>query len=455
MLSTQSIDLKLSIPIETSNIKSMKDAVNMFSSIGLVWDVLSLACAWRGLVEIFCPALIDGDASSSSFYVKVLVPTNTQLKKQIKNQVSYGVGSIQVSVEQTCKNCPHYSQEGDQKQSKSIVRSKKLPGSLDEDHCIQRAVIHNNGRYKGELLLPIEHFNGVPSLSISVLIYRLFHDITLKQCASKLVWRIVNARLSTLKFCAVRIQCTKCFRFLVRNNGDSLNGTNNKISNISFWNHPIPMVSDPTRTKTAMGNIGHSGRSKISSCPNGCEDYHAAAKWELSGITHDITGSGKLYAERDTALILLGRGLNASLVEEAAWQSDSGVVFQRGVPLCSVIKSKMHNLRSRRFQSKSNDVPNFSMMERARIELYMHCMDLKGIIKRQMDFLCRCKKISKDKFNLNSFEMSATSALGQDGKVLHLNYDSNMSPILELQLVDCVRCLDNSTEIGWSIMKSL
>ena len=72
-----------------------------------------------------------------------------------------------------------------------------------------------------------------------------------------------------------------------------------------------------------------------------------------------------------------------------------------------------------------------------------------------MDFLCRCKKISKDKFNLNSFEMSATSALGQDGKVLHLNYDSNMSPILELQLVDCVRCLDNSTEIGWSIMKSL
>ena len=463
LVSTQSIDLKLSIPIEANNIKSMKTAVNMFFSNGLVLDVLSLACAWRSLAEKFSPALMNDHVSSSFFYVKVLLPHKTKSKKEIKSFVSYGVDSIQVSVEDIYKDCPYQSKEDDQKQFMPIVRSKKLPGSLDP--LKQRAVIHDNSTYKGELLLPVEHFHGVPSLSISVLIYRLLHDMTLKQGVSQLVWRIANARLSTLKFCAVRIQCTKCFQFLVSHDGDSLNsnkytqanrtkGRNSEISNNSFWNCPIPTVSDFTRTKLRNGNSG-SVCAKALGCPNGCEDCHAAPKWELSGIVDDGTGSGKLYAERDAALMLLGRGLDVSLVEEGAWQSDSGVVFQRGVPLGAFIKSKMNNLQDYRIQHKSNDAPDFSVTERARIELYRHCMDFEGIIKRKMDYLCRCKKISKDKSSLNSFEMIATSALGQDGKVLQNFPQSNMSPILELQLVDCICCLENSTEIGWSIMKSL
>ena len=96
-----------------------------------------------------------------------------------------------------------------------------------------------------------------------------------------------------------------------------------------------------------------------------------------------------------------------------------------------------------------------SLAERAKVMLYKHCTGSKGTIQRRLDLICRSKKLSKKKYMLSPFGVSVISALGRDGKVIQSNYASNMSPILELQLVDCVHCLEDTSSIGWSIIKTL
>ena len=283
-----------------------------------------------------------------------------------------------------------------------------------------------------------------------------------------MVCRIADAYLSTLKYCAVKIQCTKCFQFLV---DKDRNGKRNNLQNcalvqitersndITFWDRPLPMVQQRDEIKKSNHCYGS---ERILECPNGCEYHHAVAKWELSGIVEDRTGSAKLYAERESVVMLLGEGLDVKLIEQGAWTSSSGIVFQRGIPLKNCISSaqrlsfQQHNAASRVTSNKyTKNILMFSPSERAKIALYHHCVKTREAKLQTFDLLCRCKKISKSKPTFNRFEMNSISALGKNGKVIQLNHNSTMSPIVELHLLDCIRCLHDSTQNGWAIKMSL
>ena len=464
LVRNQAVDIDLNISLKPINVMSMKKAVGLFLSLSLHEEVLSIACAWRSLAEkgFICSTIIDDSNSSEPFITrKVFVPYINSFMGH-----SQSIDSIRLHVLKSLENvdCPI------DLAVKSMVALSagrlKLPGDLDS--IVNRGSNIKCGFRKRELVLPAESFDGVPSFSLMSLSYKLFHELNLSQSAMQMVCRIADAYLSTLKYCAVKIQCTKCFQFLV---DKDRNGKRNNLQNcalvqitersndITFWDRPLPMVQQ----RDEMKKSNHCyGSERILECPNGCEYHHAVAKWELSGIVEDRTGSAKLYAERESVVMLLGEGLDVKLIEQGAWTSSSGIVFQRGIPLKNCISSaqrlsfQQHNAASRVTSNKyTKNILMFSPSERAKIALYHHCVKTREAKLQTFDLLCRCKRISKSKPTFNRFEMNSISALGKNGKVIQLNHNSTMSPIVELHLLDCIRCLHDSTQNGWSIKMSL
>ncbi len=433
----QSADITLTLPIVSKNIETMKDALNSWPSLKLNEDILALSCGWRVIAEsTTCPLVIDNSNSPTpNFMTKVFFSITKASKGQLNSYKTSRVDLVQVNLvnykDQNPEPC--FSVPVCTELNASSGMCMSLPGALNSRI---RPIIRNKGIERAD------NFHGIPSLNISNLIYRLYHDLSCNQLVSQLVFRIANAKLSTLKFCSVRIQCTNCYQYLTNKDTDISDNFTNQQSNTSFWDRPLPIASEIGRM---MGpkSISFAPKSvRTLVCPNGCNENHAAVKWEVSGFVDDSTGLAKLYAERDMALMLLGTGLDANLIEKGAWLSSKGIVFQRGIPLGSHIQS--------------NYLRKLSTIERAKVALYHHCIKSLKSTRKEFDLVCRCKKLlNSRKQSLNRFELSATSALGQNGKVVQLNHDSTSSPMIELQLVDCISCLEKSVDVSWSIVKLL
>ena len=167
-----------------------------------------------------------------------------------------------------------------------------------------------------------------------------------------------------------------------------------------------------------------------------------------------------MYAERDVAIALFGRGTNVDLIEEAAWQSEQGVVFQRGVEFSSTIKRNVYNVRrklsnniQKGFQSLSTDLKNdISIKERASLELYYFA---KKIVARRLDAICRAKTFARSKTTFSRSEICTTAALGQQGKMISSCSETYSLPLLELKLEDCSRRIESCEQTGWSMIQSL
>ena len=180
----------------------------------------------------------------------------------------------------------------------------------------------------------------------------------------------------------------------------------------------------------------------------------------VSCFVNDSTGLVKLYAEREVAIALFGRGINVDLIEEAAWQSEHGVVFQRGVAFSSKIKRsvcnvgrKLRNNKQKGFQTLSTDMKNdITIKERALLELYYFA---KKITARRLDIICRAKTFTRDKTGLSRSEICTTTVLGQQGKMISSCSETYSLPLLELKLEDCSRCIESCEETGWSMIQSL
>ncbi|MBN8488163.1 MAG: GGDEF domain-containing protein [Burkholderiales bacterium] len=172
---------------------------------------------------------------------------------------------------------------------------------------------------------------GVPICSIGDIFRLLCADLrgqSRSHLAPSLVREIRMAQFLGVSYCQVTAECCTCFKALVAYKSPSpapLPESQTK----SYWNHPLPGVDShprplPKSNPTLMSHLR---------CPNGC-DGPASVKWECSGTLDDGTGQAKLYAERDTARLLLG--MSASMtkrIELGVLHHPRGtMVFSRGVP---------------------------------------------------------------------------------------------------------------------------
>ncbi len=454
----QSTRLKLKIPLQQDNIDSINKVLKDFSSsVKLMLNCIHLASAWREISEHYlrCPLVTCGDEGCLSSNI-VATSFETKNVLQVQEDAFCFVDAIHLSIrkENTIKG-------GIKNAISSFNKRRYLPGNL---RISTKRKINENGSV-GKLLAPIEIFHGLPTMTIASMNYRLLQDKILQQQHLNLVYRIANIQLLALRFCSIRIQCTKCFKYLTEVNtalSKNYDSTGNVLSSSHaikierhFWNEPL---QKKRRDNNLYGQNNKYINSKLK-CPSGCMIHHAVPKWELSAFVDDNTGLAKLYAERDVAKAFLGSNLNVELIEEAAWQSEQGIVYQKGVVLNSKVKKSIRSLQKRLFcdghvsvssrqGDYSRDIPK---KQRAQLELDYFAKRVRG----QLDIICRAKISTKDKIGLRQSDLCTIAALGQDGRVYSSSSKTNTVPLLELKLEDCSRCVEDASQSGWSILQSL
>ena len=185
----------------------------------------------------------------------------------------------------------------------------------------------------------------------------------------------------------------------------------------------------------------------------------------------DGSGQAKLYAERETALSLLGSGLRVYDIEAGAWHLEGGVMFQKAVPPKSFVKQAVleaqalaqaeMNRRPARTRRKliDEDIIKFLTVE-ARAEYYMqqHCRK-SSEPARSLDYYVRCKPLSKEAISLNqtSVEM-AIPPVKDYMQASCMDVTTYSLPPLKLSLVDCsiprYEAL-TTTEASWDLVRAL
>ena len=207
-----------------------------------------------------------------------------------------------------------------------------LPGELHSSRAPRRN--RNSARNPpyaiGPLVRPVPaQAAGVPVCSIGDIFRLLCADLrgqSRSHLAPSLVREIRKAQFLGVSYCQVTAECPTCFKALVAYKSPS---PLPKSQTKSYWNHPLPGANTPT---VPLPKSNPTPTSHLR-CPNGCNGP-ASVKWECSGTLDDGTGQAKLYAERDTARLLLG--MSASMtkrIELGVLHHPRGtMVFSRGVP---------------------------------------------------------------------------------------------------------------------------
>jgi len=338
---------------------------------------------------------------------------------------------------------------------------KFLPGMLNRRlHRVPPLIfnVHQGGeknythcRNRHSLLAWLKCQGGVPSASLAELhwdICAALKDGNYAYSKPSLLRRIHNAKILGILFCRARVECTQCFQVLT--SGRS--------------------AEQIDRAAT------HEKREKsILFCPSGCSSSHAAVKWECSAIIDDGTGQCKLYAERESALLLLGGSLDVASIENGAWELDGGVFFQPSLPASSyamefikdaTIKARRCNVetkRNKRIKIHSKDLPSaFSLLPagvKAEYLLHKHCRQwYQHNHHLKMDLFCRCKPLSEHVTSVNQTEIQVAKAwIAKVGLDFGTAPTASLPP-LKLTLEDACLASEETyddTSAGWNLLKNI
>jgi len=213
-------------------------------------------------------------------------------------------------------------------------------------------------------------------------------------------------------------------------------------------------------------------------CPSGCSRSHGAVKWECSALIDDGTGQARLYADRESALLLLGDNLNVEAIEKGAWELDEGVFFQPALPASShlmqcitdaSIKTRSCTINNdnigerKKDRSCNGDPPSiFSLLPataKAEYLLQQHCRHwYQHHHHRNMDLFCRCKPLSEDVTSVNQTEIQVAKAwIAKVGVDFGATATASLPP-LSLILEDACLAAEESYDdniAGWGILRSL
>lgn len=306
----------------------------------------------------------------------------------------------------------------------------------------------------GEAFAVAKHA-GIPTSSVTELHWAVCEDLrtgSKRYVAPSLVQRIRAATFLGVNYCRAQASCTKCFQALIRHRS----GKKGKCvaeeddSQLSFWNVPLPLEKNEAITGSSVAGYPsrpHGGTCRSNSplrCPKNCGIKHATIKWECSGVLDDGTGQAKLYAERDTAVMLLRlASQEMQLIEAGAWFLESGIVFsktaptkkhlQEAVQLAQSRAVEQHRGRKKRLQAADVLV---HMPTQARAEyLLEQCCRSSGQEVWRVDFFVRCKPTGD---HLNQTEIDRVVE-GRKQRVRKVDTGTYSLPPLKLNLVDCCR----------------
>jgi hypothetical protein len=337
------------------------------------------------------------------------------------------------------------------------------------------------------LAVPNDVDCGVSALSLADLHWKICADMRNRsqtELAPSMVRVIRNATLLSLSFCRALAECTKCFQSLKSKRAHI--GSNRPVSGVvsfvqetkekTYWHVPFPMVGNQGKTAEMATSAQKPTREDPRSCtslvcPNGCSLEHARIKWECSGLLDDGSGQAKLYAERETALSLLGSGLRVNDIEAGAWCVEGGILFQNNVPPKSFVKQavleaqsmaqrEMNRLpKTKRQRLANDDVVKYLTVE-ARAEYYMqqHCRQSREPT-RSLDYYVRCKPLSNEAIHLNQTQVEmAVPPVRDYMQASTMNVTTYSLPPLKLSLVDCsvpkYEAFGN-TDSSWDLVRAM
>jgi len=422
----QSIDLKLMIPCcQDRDSTTAADVI----SLGLHADISTMALAWYHLAQDgrTCPLLACGwdefcsdNTNNNNYTVYVQFPVSSCGVQRKTGRLHFESNSSLIrtflnSDTSSGSNYPTtttFTHIGGRKVLPGMLSCRTIPRKLFRQkqktttaHCGEATTVAST------------NLAGVTPVSIAEIHAEIYQNVKVQLnflSAPSLVRVLVHTRLIKLSFCRARAECTRCFSVLTKH-------TNN-----NDW-----MV-----------------------CPSGCKRLHASIKWECSGVVQDGTGHAKLYAERDTALILLGKGLEVDLVEQAAWQKPLGVTFIKQVPPNHDLKRAVYNARSQALvqRQQKNTLDFLSKQEKGEYELQRFCRESREPF-RELDLVVRCKPVVLSGEGLIDHTELVTMSI-KGNEFATLNCATLKLPILELSLVDCIQS-NETVELGWDLVRAL
>ena len=447
----QTIDIKLRIP---SNL-DLYDKHDKFQRLkNIPRRVLALTSAWQYVAESCFAPLISGgwnelqDCSQHELEldeVQISFPLHCDHSQPIDiEKFSFAFSKLRHSHE----TLRYFSTQG--KSNFDYYGGMKFyKGMLDNRLC--RSIILGRGSNKNycEAIIPPHLIIGSPAdVSIST-----FHCMrsSVAQDSTRLC-KIKNAHVSKVRFCRARAECSRCYKALIRSTRTNVKQT--------FWDRPFPIGSllNNVQKSKKTASISKGSRKTNLVCPSGCDRRHAYIKWESSGVLKDNTGTAKLYTERETTILILGKDINIDVIEEGAWNCSNGITYQAGVPLHMDLRLELDRVKADNANKKGGrdlkPETDLSKEFRACYEMHCHCT-LSDHLHRQMDFLCQHKPPKKNSRLVKPIEISLISTFGDQQGVIKSNDSSMMTPLLEFSLIDCFRSYDEPQNIGWSMINAL
>jgi hypothetical protein len=456
----QSIDIKLTIPINDSMKLALGRRLAKMFSFALPEMQLLLACIWCQVLDE-APMLLDGgwdELTSSgskiaqSTGVLVRVPHCSvqpdpargyaRFSCRLKDLQLMPVRLIQPYSESrsyVAEACP----------IDFVGRKCVLPGDLCPRPIRLIRPSNKKGTYSiGEMKDPVPLLAGIPSFTIAELFASVVADLSAEsrhQVAPSLVREIRKAKLLGISYCKVAAECSTCFKALVAPSVHK-----NKYVDVNSFEPALAGSEsvDSLRPKAAINTHLR--------CPSQCGYGTASVKWECSGTLDDGTGQAKLYAERDAALVLLGLSDETVLeVEKAALANPLGVVFAKGLPPPSALFVAVESARNQAIKklhesfvvgqpartpiAEPDILRNLSCYDRGGFLLQRHCRCSREPM-RDLTYYVRCKPLSDDVLQrgfLNPTEIDVIRPGPEGGRATVGNHAATYTlPPLKLVLVD-------------------
>ena len=515
----QCVDITVSMFISSKLKFEMKLAIKFFdettdSKRFMSDEKIAVACAWWQAAE--------GKNDSNSLVYGGLVESNTLHNVKEFSHMHVPLSSFSIKSRGIMRGICHladlcldgssnFGMFSDRKEN-SIINQNPF----DERFQVEGGQKHISGMLEnfthrkswgtslGEMNSFSSKLSGIPKITIEDFYYEMLMDLKEEMNVNLTPSRVrcvVGARLLQIGFCRARVQCTKCYQFLINKSkddkeDDDVDNQAQQNGKKTYWHLPLPIPSktnllaenhktvhdkDNTIEMKIENSMGQSRTQKnhVASackdlrksnlrCPSSCSLEFATVKWECSG-TLDGYGQAKLFADHEAAIALLGKGLDVETIEKGAWYDESGIVYNRCVPPSANLKRALEKakakatssdnvLKSGKLKRKRNGkyVLDFlSIKEKSEYLLYRHCRESKEP-SRPLQFLCRCKLLPRNKEPLRQthVEVIENRKMETESSSIFRGVPTFTLPELKLILIDL--CAEETyCSVGWDLLRQI
>ena len=489
--SLQSLQLKLSVPVVDGDVDNFKRSLARFSrkfsltdeqmALGVCWWTLAYSGSTSPIVCGGWDDLVEG-SGSVDVAVRVSLPTMAiSVQKCGFVRAECRSNEIEATYYETtpCACAVPNATQSNQDLHKSFdfVSKGNIP-VVNGMVCkrVQRRLVFGpkSPRRVGEMI-DENHSNDVPAQSLASLFRRLCRSLNENDpsiMSPDLVFQLEGARFLGVSFCQVECVCTRCYKHLIPLPGrpDKPEHDNARLPSgePSFWHLPHPgdernaarkLPIDLHQKDTSRKSPCHSRHHRtMKRCPNGCPKERYGLQWECSGEVEDGFGQAKLYAERDTALTLLGMDpTSISQIEEGVWYCEKGsICFNKSSPPSQGLQKHINSALSLCQQGRRggggqqqqheevNPLRLLSPAIRAEYLLQYYCRNSKRPCRR-LDYFVNCKPLPIDN-NTNVQHLKHTKDVeayfqenAKSGSLGLAYQDTYKLPVIQLRLVDsCV-----------------